>query len=150
MQHKPVRIGPQREEAPRLCCVRLDDYAPVQTSDQLPHALSGNRRPTWSRSCAITIAAATIRPPSSSWRRASTLTATPCAGLSTSWLSAAGFQRRQGVGVLVLMRPIDYPLNAQARFSQNLLEQGQRSHQRKAAIGAAPRQRPCRRSLWHQ
>jgi GntR family phosphonate transport system transcriptional regulator len=28
------------------------------------------------------------------------------------------------VGVLVLMRPIDYPLNAQARFSQNLLEQG--------------------------
>ncbi|MCS6055795.1 phosphonate metabolism transcriptional regulator PhnF [Klebsiella variicola subsp. variicola] len=33
-------------------------------------------------------------------------------------------QRRQGVGVLVLMRPIDYPLNAQARFSQNLLEQG--------------------------
>jgi GntR family phosphonate transport system transcriptional regulator len=26
--------------------------------------------------------------------------------------------------VLVLMRPIDYPLNAQARFSQNLLEQG--------------------------
>lgn len=33
-------------------------------------------------------------------------------------------QRRQGVGVLVLMRPIDYPLSAQARFSQNLLEQG--------------------------
>ena len=33
-------------------------------------------------------------------------------------------QRRQGVGVLVLMRPIDYPLNAQARFSQNLLDQG--------------------------
>lgn len=32
--------------------------------------------------------------------------------------------RRQGVGVLVLMRPIDYPLNSQARFSQNLLEQG--------------------------
>ena len=29
-------------------------------------------------------------------------------------------QRRQGVGVLVLMRPFDYPLNAQARFSQNL------------------------------
>lgn len=33
-------------------------------------------------------------------------------------------QRRQGVGVLVLMRPFDYPLSAQARFSQNLLEQG--------------------------
>lgn len=33
-------------------------------------------------------------------------------------------QRRQGVGVLVLMRPFDYPLNARARFSQNLLEQG--------------------------
>lgn len=33
-------------------------------------------------------------------------------------------QRRQGVGVLVLMRPFNYPLNAQARFSQNLLEQG--------------------------
>lgn len=32
-------------------------------------------------------------------------------------------QRRQGVGVLVLMRPFDYPLNAQARFSQNLLDQ---------------------------
>ncbi len=91
MQHKPVRIGPQREEAPRLCCVRLDDYAPVQTSDQLPHALSGKSPPDLSRSCAITIAAATICPPSSSWRRASTLTATPCAGLSTSWLSAAGF-----------------------------------------------------------
>lgn len=33
-------------------------------------------------------------------------------------------QRRQGVGTLVLMRPYDYPLHAQARFSQNLLEQG--------------------------
>src|SRR5690606_16951898 len=33
-------------------------------------------------------------------------------------------QRRQGVGVLVLMRPFDYPLNARARFSQNLLDQG--------------------------
>ncbi|MEW7313262.1 phosphonate metabolism transcriptional regulator PhnF [Buttiauxella gaviniae] len=33
-------------------------------------------------------------------------------------------QRRQGIGVLVLMRPFDYPLNAQARFSQNLLDQG--------------------------
>ncbi len=33
-------------------------------------------------------------------------------------------QRRQGVGVLVLMRPFDYPLNARTRFSQNLLEQG--------------------------
>ena len=31
-------------------------------------------------------------------------------------------QRRQGVGVLVLMRPFDYPLNARARFSQNLLD----------------------------
>ncbi|ACS85109.1 phosphonate metabolism transcriptional regulator PhnF [Musicola paradisiaca] len=33
-------------------------------------------------------------------------------------------QRRRGVGTLVLMRPYDYPLHAQARFSQNLLEQG--------------------------
>ena len=33
-------------------------------------------------------------------------------------------QRRHGVGILVLMRPFDYPLHAQARFSQNLLEQG--------------------------
>ncbi|KQN56983.1 MULTISPECIES: phosphonate metabolism transcriptional regulator PhnF [unclassified Erwinia] len=33
-------------------------------------------------------------------------------------------QRRQGVGILVLMRPYNYPLHAQARFSQNLLEQG--------------------------
>lgn len=33
-------------------------------------------------------------------------------------------QRRQGVGILVLMRPFDYPLNARARFSQNLLDQG--------------------------
>lgn len=33
-------------------------------------------------------------------------------------------QRRQGVGVLVLMRPFDYPLNAHTRFSQNLLDQG--------------------------
>lgn len=31
-------------------------------------------------------------------------------------------QRRRGVGVLVLMRPFDYPLNARARFSQNLLD----------------------------
>ncbi|RWR02257.1 phosphonate metabolism transcriptional regulator PhnF [[Pantoea] beijingensis] len=33
-------------------------------------------------------------------------------------------QRRHGVGILVLMRPYDYPLHTQARFSQNLLEQG--------------------------
>jgi GntR family phosphonate transport system transcriptional regulator len=33
-------------------------------------------------------------------------------------------QRRQGIGTLVLMRPYDYPLHSQARFSQNLLEQG--------------------------
>ena len=33
-------------------------------------------------------------------------------------------QRRHGVGTLVLMRPYHYPLHAQARFSQNLLEQG--------------------------
>ncbi|RNM25219.1 phosphonate metabolism transcriptional regulator PhnF [Dickeya undicola] len=33
-------------------------------------------------------------------------------------------QRRHGVGILVLMRPYDYPLHAQTRFSQNLLEQG--------------------------
>lgn len=33
-------------------------------------------------------------------------------------------QRRQGVGTLVLMRPYDYPLHSQARFSQNLLDQG--------------------------
>ncbi|MEY8713025.1 phosphonate metabolism transcriptional regulator PhnF [Mangrovibacter phragmitis] len=33
-------------------------------------------------------------------------------------------QRRQGVGILVLKRPYDYPLHAQSRFTQNLLEQG--------------------------
>ncbi|AUH01396.1 phosphonate metabolism transcriptional regulator PhnF [Pectobacteriaceae bacterium CE70] len=33
-------------------------------------------------------------------------------------------QRRRGIGILVLMRPYDYPLHAQARFSQNLMEQG--------------------------
>lgn len=33
-------------------------------------------------------------------------------------------QRRQGVGILVLMRPYNYPLHSQARFSQNLMEQG--------------------------
>ncbi|MFJ5491707.1 phosphonate metabolism transcriptional regulator PhnF [Pectobacterium carotovorum] len=33
-------------------------------------------------------------------------------------------QRRHGVGILVLMRPYDYPLHAQAHFSQNLLDQG--------------------------
>jgi len=33
-------------------------------------------------------------------------------------------QRRHGIGILVLMRPYDYPLHSQARFSQNLLEQG--------------------------
>ncbi len=41
------------------CCVRLDDHAPVQTSDQLPHALSKSP-PDLSRSCATTIAAATL------------------------------------------------------------------------------------------
>ncbi|RLM05906.1 phosphonate metabolism transcriptional regulator PhnF [Gibbsiella quercinecans] len=33
-------------------------------------------------------------------------------------------QRRHGIGILVLMRPYDYPLHSQAHFSQNLLEQG--------------------------
>ncbi|MGE9549744.1 phosphonate metabolism transcriptional regulator PhnF [Erwinia amylovora] len=33
-------------------------------------------------------------------------------------------QRRQGIGILVLMRPYTYPLHSQARFSQNLMEQG--------------------------
>ncbi|WON78279.1 phosphonate metabolism transcriptional regulator PhnF [Serratia sp. UGAL515B_01] len=33
-------------------------------------------------------------------------------------------QRRQGIGILVLMRPFNYPLHVKARFSQNLLEQG--------------------------
>ncbi|CNI68760.1 MULTISPECIES: phosphonate metabolism transcriptional regulator PhnF [Yersinia] len=33
-------------------------------------------------------------------------------------------QRRQGIGILVLMRPYNYPLHANARFSQNLLDQG--------------------------
>ncbi|KEY57915.1 phosphonate metabolism transcriptional regulator PhnF [Serratia sp. DD3] len=33
-------------------------------------------------------------------------------------------QRRRGIGILVLMRPLNYPLHAKARFSQNLLEQG--------------------------
>ena len=33
-------------------------------------------------------------------------------------------QRRHGVGILVLMRPYDYPLHANTRFSQNLFEQG--------------------------
>lgn len=33
-------------------------------------------------------------------------------------------QRRHGVGILVLMRPYNYPLHARAHFSQNLLEQG--------------------------
>ncbi len=59
-------------------------------------------------------------------------------------------QRRQGVGVLVLMRPIDYPLNAQGAVQPEPAGTGQRSHQRKAAVGAAPRQRACCRGLWHQ
>lgn len=33
-------------------------------------------------------------------------------------------QRRHGIGILVLMRPYDYPLHARAHFSQNLLDQG--------------------------
>ncbi|MBO1503136.1 phosphonate metabolism transcriptional regulator PhnF [Serratia proteamaculans] len=33
-------------------------------------------------------------------------------------------QRRHGIGILVLMRPYDYPLHANTRFSQNLFEQG--------------------------
>ena len=58
-------------------------------------------------------------------------------------------QRRQGVGVLVLMRPIDYPLNAQARFSQNLLEQG--SHRpARAAVGGASGQQPRCRGVCYQ
>ncbi|WP_413735552.1 phosphonate metabolism transcriptional regulator PhnF [Sodalis sp. RH21] len=33
-------------------------------------------------------------------------------------------QRRHGIGILVLMRPYDYPLHARTHFSQNLLDQG--------------------------
>ena len=40
-------------------------------------------------------------------------------------------QRRQGVGVLVLMRPIDYPLNAQGALQPKPAGTRQRSHQRK-------------------
>ena len=58
-------------------------------------------------------------------------------------------QRRQGVGVLVLMRPIDYPLNA-GRASAKTCWNKAAIPPAKAAVGAAPRQRPCRRSLWHQ
>ena len=50
-------------------------------------------------------------------------------------------QRRQGVGVLVLMRPFDYPLNAQARFSQNLLDQGSHPTSEKLLSVLRP---PCR------
>ncbi len=39
-------------------------------------------------------------------------------------------QRRQGVGVLVLMRPFDYPLNA-GRVLARTCWTGQPSHQRK-------------------
>lgn len=52
-------------------------------------------------------------------------------------------QRRQGVGVLVLMRPFDYPLNA-GRVLARTCWTGQPSHQRKIAIGAAPRLRSRR------
>ncbi len=48
-------------------------------------------------------------------------------------------QRRQGVGVLVLMRPFDYPLNAQARFSQNLLDQGSHPPAKNCCRYCAPR-----------
>lgn len=48
-------------------------------------------------------------------------------------------QRRQGIGTLVLMRPYDYPLHSQARFSQNLLEQG--SHPTSERLLAV--MRPC-------
>lgn len=48
-------------------------------------------------------------------------------------------QRRQGIGILVLMRPYNYPLHAQARFSQNLLEQG--SHPTSERLLAV--MRPC-------
>ncbi|CAI0874213.1 phosphonate metabolism transcriptional regulator PhnF [Serratia fonticola] len=33
-------------------------------------------------------------------------------------------QRRHGIGILVLLRPYNYPLHANTRFSQNLFEQG--------------------------
>ena len=36
------------------------------------------------------------------------------------------------------MRPFDYPLNAQARFSQNLLDRGSHPTSEKTAVGAAP------------
>jgi len=48
-------------------------------------------------------------------------------------------QRRQGIGTLVLMRPYDYPLHSQARFSQNLLDQG--SHPTSELLLAV--MRPC-------
>lgn len=49
-------------------------------------------------------------------------------------------QRRQGVGILVLMRPFNYPLHSQAHFSQNLLDQG--SHPTSERLLAVLR--PCR------
>lgn len=48
-------------------------------------------------------------------------------------------QRRQGVGVLVLMRPFDYPLNARARFSQNLLDCGSHPTSENCCRYCAPR-----------
>ena len=53
-------------------------------------------------------------------------------------------QRRQGVGVLVLMRPFDYPLNA-GRALVRTCSTGKPSHQRKTALRAASGLQPCSR-----
>lgn len=59
-------------------------------------------------------------------------------------------QRRQGVGVLVLMRPFDYPLNAQARFSQNLLDQGSHPTSEKLLSVLRPASGQRRRALFNR
>lgn len=58
-------------------------------------------------------------------------------------------QRRQGVGVLVLMRPFDYPLNT-GRALVRICWTGQPSHQRKTAGGAASGFQPHCRCAQHK
>ena len=101
----------------------IDIYALVYTSDQLPNTLSGDSRKPEQElrqhyRCGDYLPAeqqlaARFEVNRHTLRRA-----------IDQLVEKAGYECRLGVGVLVLMRPFDYPLNAQARFSQNLLDQG--------------------------
>ncbi len=130
--------------------MRLDNHVLIQTSDQLPHPVSGNCRRGLNRSCAITIAAATILPAEQQLAARFEVNRHTLRRAIDQLVERGWVQRRRGVGVLVLMRPIDYPLNARARFSQNLLEQGSHPTSEKLLSVLRPASSHVAEAFWHR